>query len=682
MPDLAQPYGTKNLFKLSYRSLLAVGLFLSLAFAFLAYRQFSAMAQPASNTAIAQSCPYSWNIANSESPGTVANELREVAAVADDDIWAVGLYQNNTIPRTLIEHYDGTAWTTIASPNVGNDYNVLEGVIAIAADDVWAVGSYIDANTGVERSLILHYDGTDWTVVASPNIGSGVNRLFGLYAASPDDLWASGYACPTDCYADHTAQNLILHYDGTAWTTAIVPNIPSHNNYVYKISGSSANDIWVAGEHNTCWGCAASTNVLHYDGTAWTLVNSPNASASTNTPHDVLALAEDDAWIVGQYHDPSVNRWKTLAMHWDGTAWSLVDSPNRDSLYNDLHSIVAIGSNDIWAVGEWYSSSALAAHWDGTEWTLADQPDNGADRNRLNSVAAVSGGKLWAVGLTTAATSQTLVELYSEDCPTPTPTTIPTDTPTDTPTTEPTSESTSTTEPTFTSEPTSTTEPTSEPTSTSTLEPIATPTECSIAFSDVPQGSTFYPYLQCLVCLGIINGYPDGTYRPNNAVTRGQLSKIVANAANFTDAQTTQMFEDVPQGATFYDYINRLAARSYIGGYACGGPSEPCGESNLPYFRPNNTATRGQISKIVSNAAGFNDQPVGLQFSDVPIGSTYYEYTFRLAIRGIMSGYACGGPSEPCGETNLPYFRPNFDATRGQTAKINSNTFFSGCGVR
>ena len=44
-----------------------------------------------------------------------------------------------------------------------------------------------------------------------------------------------------------------------------------------------------------------------------------------------------------------------------------------------------------------------------------------------------------------------------------------------------------------------------------------------------------------------------------------------------------------------------------------------------------------------------------------------------------MSGYPCGGVGEPCGPNNLPYFRPNNYASRGQTSKIVGNTFFPGC---
>jgi hypothetical protein len=209
----------------------------------------------------------------------------------------------------------------------------------------------------------------------------------------------------------------------------------------------------------------------------------------------------------------------------------------------------------------------------------------------------------------------------------------------------------------------------------------ATPTSCLLEFTDVPQGSTFYSFIRCLACHGIINGYSDGTFRPNNNVTRGQLSKIVSNSAGFSDPQTSQMFEDVPLGSTFFDFIGRLAGRGYINGYPCGGPGEPCNPpGNLPYFRPNNNATRGQISKIVANAAGFIEPVSGQTFEDVPPGSTFYDFIERLASRGVMSGYPCGGPAEPCvPPENRPYFRPSNNATRGQTSKIVANTFFPTC---
>ncbi|MEO5952012.1 MAG: DUF4394 domain-containing protein, partial [Chloroflexia bacterium] len=217
----------------------------------------------------------------------------------------------------------------------------------------------------------------------------------------------------------------------------------------------------------------------------------------------------------------------------------------------------------------------------------------------------------------------------------------------------------------------------------------ATPTACPLQFTDVPVGSTFYSNIRCLSCRGIINGYSSGCesgnpcFRPQNNVTRGQLSKIVSNSAGFSEVipSDQQSFEDVLPGSTFWAFIERLNARGIVNGYPCGEPGEPCVQpTNRPYFRPNNNATRGQISKIVAIARGWTDPQTTHTFQDVPPDSTFYIWIENLAIRGVMSGYACGGPGETCvPPDNRPYFRPGNLATRGQTSKIVANTFFPNC---
>ena len=115
--------------------------------------------------------------------------------------------------------------------------------------------------------------------------------------------------------------------------------------------------------------------------------------------------------------------------------------------------------------------------------------------------------------------------------------------------------------------------------------PGSTPTVCPLGFSDVPPGSTFYPYIRCLACEGIVGGYADGTFRPELSVTRAQLAKIVANAAGYYDPASEQTFTDVPPGSTFYTYVERLAARGIVAGYVCGGAGEPCDPVQQAYFR-------------------------------------------------------------------------------------------------
>jgi N-acetylneuraminic acid mutarotase len=220
------------------------------------------------------------------------------------------------------------------------------------------------------------------------------------------------------------------------------------------------------------------------------------------------------------------------------------------------------------------------------------------------------------------------------------------------------------------------------PTSTA----VATPTTCTISFTDVPPDFPFYDYIRCLACRGIVSGYDDGTFRPYNEITRAQISKVVCGASSTCSqipTPTEQSYEDVAPGSTFYVWIEKLSSISVMGGYPCGSDSnEPCiPPLDRPYFRPFNNATRGQLSKIVSNAAGFQEPPEGQTFEDVPPDNPFYPWIQRLATRGIMGGYPCGSdPNEQCiPPLDRPYFRWGANVTRGQASKIVANTFFPNC---
>ena len=118
----------------------------------------------------------------------------------------------------------------------------------------------------------------------------------------------------------------------------------------------------------------------------------------------------------------------------------------------------------------------------------------------------------------------------------------------------------------------------------------------SPTFQDVPATHPFYQYVETVYHEGIISGYGCGTgcleFRPGNNVTRAQLSKIVVNAEGWAlQNPSTPTFQDVPSTDTFYQFIETAYAHSVISGYSCG--------TGCLEFRPNNSATRGQISKIV-----------------------------------------------------------------------------------
>ncbi|HEY0071001.1 MAG TPA: S-layer homology domain-containing protein [Chloroflexia bacterium] len=180
---------------------------------------------------------------------------------------------------------------------------------------------------------------------------------------------------------------------------------------------------------------------------------------------------------------------------------------------------------------------------------------------------------------------------------------------------------------------------------------------------------------------GVLSGYNSSPpcpnpswircFLPGNQITRQQLAKVIAlGAALPQDLSGAPHFTDVPTSNTFYQYIEYAYNAGAISGYTCGGPGEPCDPQHRAYFRPLQNVTRGQLSKMVSAAFGFNEAVAGQSFQDVPPGSTFYQYIERLSGRGIISGYPCGGAGEPCLAGNKPYFRPNNNVSRRQAAKI------------
>ena len=88
-------------------------------------------------------------------PNTGGNNfLQGVAVTSARNAWAAGFSSNGTTNQTLIEHWNGTAWRLVASPNPSSTRNVLNGVAASSATNAWAVGSY-DSST-VWRTFALH----------------------------------------------------------------------------------------------------------------------------------------------------------------------------------------------------------------------------------------------------------------------------------------------------------------------------------------------------------------------------------------------------------------------------------------------------------------------------------------------------------------------------------------------
>ncbi|HUS16196.1 MAG TPA: S-layer homology domain-containing protein [Chloroflexia bacterium] len=195
---------------------------------------------------------------------------------------------------------------------------------------------------------------------------------------------------------------------------------------------------------------------------------------------------------------------------------------------------------------------------------------------------------------------------------------------------------------------------------------------CNNSFTDVFPPDYYFGPVRWLSCGGVFSGYADGTFRPYANTTRGQLAKmIVLGQGWLQDTITGPHFADVPATHPFYYYVEVAYNHGVISGYNCGGTGEPCDPNNRPYFRAGANITRGQLTKIIVGARGWPINTTGgPHFADVPPTSPFYPFIETAANRGIISGYQCGSPNEPCDPNSRPYFRVGSYATRGQIAKI------------
>jgi hypothetical protein len=547
----------------------------------------------------ANSCGFSWSHEGAPISGFFT--LSSIDALSSSDVWAVG-----TAPysQVILEHWDGHTWTVTPQSAISGNVTGLSVVSAIAPDNVWAFGTSDTSST-----VPVHWDGTSWSTL--PGSPVPITILDGE-AISNNDIWLVGYRPVAARHASYAT-----HWDGSTWTIIPVPGGIYPNSELQAISVVAPDDIWVVGFSSEDSTRIAFTS--HWDGSAWTPIPLP-ALGTASTLNDITSTASDDVWAVGNYYDGEL---LSVVLHWNGTEWAI-----EDALGNMPETVVALAPGDIWVMGT--GPFVQVQHLDPYFGWIAVGGPGIFPENSIPGFIRSTGvdGELWVVGTTLTSNGYTgWIRHYSEK---------------------------------FVSyadvaedaeffpyikclscagvisgypcggagEPcNASNDPYFRPSVSVTRgqlakivagvmgEPLLSPAEPT--FQDVPFGSTFYTYVEAIAVEQIISGYPCGGpgepciapdnkpyFRPSVTSSRAQLAKIVAEAADFADPipPGTQTFADVPEGSTFHLFIERLAERSIINGYPCGGPGEPCDPQNRPYFRPASLVTRGQSAKIVSNA--------------------------------------------------------------------------------
>jgi hypothetical protein len=255
--------------------------------------------------------------------------------------------------------------------------NALWAVQASSPTDIWVggVGGYI-----------AHFTGTAWTSTPSGQ----QNNVFVFWAASPSDLWLSGAGCT------------LLRWQGASWTGMTVNGCTGQKS-LESVDGSSTTNVWTVGDNGNLFSYNGSTWTNRYQGnyTFWSVaVRSPtdvllsgdsgtimrwNGSQFTmeSAPNETLTaiakVSSTESWIVGS---------NGVALHsmTPGT-WTTVSTPVTSGT---LYGVYAAAPNDIWAVG----AGGVIIHYDGTAWSQVQSPTT----TTLRHITGIPGGGLIAVG--------------------------------------------------------------------------------------------------------------------------------------------------------------------------------------------------------------------------------------------------------------------------------------------
>jgi hypothetical protein len=280
----------------------------------------------------------------------------------------------------------------VPSPNAGSDSNDLYSVSCISTTSCVAVGASID-NTNLD-SLAMAWDGTTWTILTTPSEASSDDLLVSVSCASPTSCVAVGKQDDAG-----TDQSFAMSWDGSAWTTAVVPSVGADDNFLEAVSCVSATFCVAVGASFD--GTKYQTLIATWNGNAWAIAVSPNEGSDSNFLSSVSCTSAMSCAAVGQYVDGSLVL-KTLAVMWDGASWTIVPTPNNNPGIdpNRLVSVSCVSPTSCFAIGStgFGGIETLAMTWDGTAWTILLSPNPTAE-NYLESISCTSSTECVAVGV-------------------------------------------------------------------------------------------------------------------------------------------------------------------------------------------------------------------------------------------------------------------------------------------
>ena len=362
--------------------------------------------QPKEPLSTTKSAPTSagWTVQKTQLLGTSDNSLGPVAGSSPTDVWAVGDYlpdqadSNQDATLSFAEHYNGKNWTVVRTPNTGPNFDSFYGVAAVDGD-AWAVGEHLNADYQ-DRALVEVWNGSSWSIADTPQPGSLRDMLFGAAALSPDDVWVVG----DQESGDGVFETLAEHWDGSTWSVVPTPDPGWAGNHLYGVYAVSPDDIWAVGQELT-GSTPDQPLVEHWNGSYWSVVHVPGAGSPDVLLDGVTGASDGQLWAVGEADSPAGGGQPLIEHYAPGSGWqaetlpAVPDKANWSNLYG-----VATNGTTVYAVGTYVdpatdnNNALVLSSVKGGPWTIDGAPDPGSGSNIPGGITQI-GGQFWLAGM-------------------------------------------------------------------------------------------------------------------------------------------------------------------------------------------------------------------------------------------------------------------------------------------
>ena len=281
----------------------------------------------------------SWSIVPSvNTSATGYSQLNRVDATSTSNVWAIG---------SLVERYNGTNWVAMSSP-AGV---ALRGLDVVSPSEVWVAGY-----SGSAATVAQWKNGTWTTRYTQASTGRHLTVFEAIAVDGAGQVWAVGWDRDYDA-PGRPVSSLVVHYNGTNWTREATPN-PANRNTLMDVVALANGAVFAVGvaQDTSGGGITPRSLMLRRQSTGWSSLTVPKGeTGSQDQLLSVAAVSSTSVWSVGYYNSPSSGLYEPLLVHWtaNGGAGTLaVSHPSPALTVSALASgISATSAGNLWAAG-------------------------------------------------------------------------------------------------------------------------------------------------------------------------------------------------------------------------------------------------------------------------------------------------------------------------------------------